>query len=194
MNTPFSDIVANRCDDLRDGLIGLASSAFLIERWAVNLMEAVDRGGKIMVAGNGGSAALASHLTGELLGRYAKDRPPIPAVWLGADQAALTAIANDYDYADVFARQVTALAQPNDVFIALSTSGESRNLVRAAGACESTGCERWAMTGPVPNTLAAMCDNVLVFPGSTPVVQELQQVAVHLICEVIDALVLTRAT
>jgi D-sedoheptulose 7-phosphate isomerase len=187
-------IVSQRCDVLREGLVELESSAFLIERWAVNLMDAVARGGKILVAGNGGSAALAAHITGELLGRYARERPPLPAVWLGADQAALTAIANDYDYADVFARQLTALARPDDIFIALSTSGESRNLVRAAEASAAVGCESWAMTGPVPNTLATACDNVLVFGGPTAVVQEVQQIAVHLICEVIDNLVLGTAT
>jgi len=187
-------IVNERCDLLREGLVELEASACLIERWGVNLMEAVARGGKILVAGNGGSAALAAHFTGELLGRYARERPPLPAVWLGADQAALTAIANDYDYADVFARQLTALARPDDVFIALSTSGESRNLVRAAEASAAVGCESWAMTGPVPNTLATTCDNVLVFRGPTAVVQEMQQIAVHLICEVIDNLVLGTAT
>jgi len=187
-------IVSQRCDVLREGLVELESSAFLIERWAVNLMDAVARGGKILVAGNGGSPALAAHFTGELLGRYARERPPLPAVWLGADQAALTAIANDYEYADVFARQLTALARPDDIFIALSTSGESRNLVRAAEASAAVGCESWAMTGPVPNTLATVCDNVLVFRGPTAVVQEVQQIAVHLICEVIDNLVLGSAT
>src|SRR3954468_17312395 len=187
-------IVNQRCDVLREGLVELEASASLIERWGVNLVEAVGRGGKILVAGNGGSAALAAHFTGELLGRYARDRPPLPAVWLGADQAALTAIANDYDYADVFARQVTALARPDDVFIGLSTSGKSPNLVRAAEASAAAGCESWAMTGPVPNTLATACDNVLVFRGPTAVVQEVQQIAVHLICEVIDNLVLGSAT
>jgi len=187
-------IVEHRCQALREGLAELEMSASLIERWAENLMEAVERGGKILVAGNGGSAALAAHFTGELLGRYAAERPPIPAVWLGADQAALTAIANDYEYADVFARQLAALAQPQDIFIALSTSGNSPNLVRAVEASAAVGCESWAMTGSVPNALASSCNNVLVFRGSTAVVQELQQVAVHLVCEVIDRLVLGSAS
>src|SRR3954468_9680136 len=95
-------IVSQRCDVLREGLVELESSAFLIEQWAVNLMDAVAPGGEILVAGNGGSDALAAHFTGELLGRYARERPPLPAVWLGAEPAAPPPNPNHYTYSDLF--------------------------------------------------------------------------------------------
>jgi phosphoheptose isomerase len=162
-------------------------SADLLTRWASALVDAFSEGATLFVAGNGGSAALASHLSGELLGRYQGERRPLPGVWLGADQATLTAVGNDYGFANVFARQVIALARPGDVVLLLSTSGRSNNLLAAAAAAREVGCECWSMTGPAPNPLADVSDHVLTYQGSTPLVQEFQQIAVHLLCELIDA-------
>src|SRR4051794_41535142 len=107
-------IVSQRCDVLREGLVELESSAFLIEQWAVNLMDAVARGGKILVAGNGGSAALAAHFTGELLGRYARERPPLPAGLLRARQAPPPPDAQHHPKPRVFSPPPTPPSPPGD--------------------------------------------------------------------------------
>ena len=158
----------------------------MLVRWSSALVDVFAEGGTLYIAGNGGSAALAAHLSGEMLGRYQNDRRPLPAVWLGADQATLTAVGNDYGFANVFARQVVALARPGDVLMLISTSGRSNNLLAAVAAAREVGCECWSMTGPAPNPLADVSDHVLTYPGSTPLVQEFQQIAVHLLCELVD--------
>jgi phosphoheptose isomerase len=107
-------------------------------------------------------------------------------VWLGADQATLTAVGNDYGFINVFARQVVALARPGDVLMLISTSGRSENLLAAAAAARQVQCECWSLTGPAPNPLADVSDHVLTYPGATPLVQEFQQIAVHLLCELVD--------
>lgn len=171
---------------LRAGLQTVEALDREIRGWGEELAELFVDGRKVLVAGNGGSAALAAHLTGELIGRYLSERRPLPAVWLGADQAAFTAILNDYGPLAVFARQVTGLGRAGDVLILLSSSGRSPNLLQAAGAASDAGIQVWAMTGAAPNPLAAVADRSLAVPGGTPVVQELQQVLVHLVCETLD--------
>jgi D-sedoheptulose 7-phosphate isomerase len=143
----------------------------------------LERGGRLLVAGNGGSAALGHHLVGEMVGRFDRERPPFSAIALTAETAGLTAIGNDYGYEEVFARQVRAHGRSGDVLVALSTSGRSPNLVRAAADARAHGLTAWAMTGPAPNPLADAVDDVLAIdcPG-TPSVQDVQQVAVHLLC------------
>ena len=172
--------------DLDDALGELRAAAPEIARWARDLCSLFTRGGRLLVAGNGGSAALASHLTGELVGRFLDDRRPLSALWLGADQSALTAIVNDYGPDAAFARQVEAHARPGDVVLLLSSSGRSPNLLSAASAALHRGAECWAMTGNRPNPLATMCDRTLAVTGSTAVVQEVHQVLVHLVCATLD--------
>lgn len=115
-------------------------------------------GGRLLAAGNGGSAAQAQHLTAELVGRYRTDRPPFSAIALHADTSSTTAIANDYGVDELFARQVRAHGRPGDVLILLSTSGASANLLSAAAAGRAAGLHVWALTGPAPNPLAAAAD------------------------------------
>ena len=165
------------------GLAALQPELARLERWGAILRLRLDQGGRLLVAGNGGSAALACHLTGELVGRYDRERPPYSALTLTADPAALTAIGNDYGYDEVFARQVAAHGRPGDVLLALSTSGRSTNLLRATAEGRRQGLVLWAMTGPAPNPLAAAVDDALPIPCTgTPNVQDVQQVAVHLLC------------
>jgi D-sedoheptulose 7-phosphate isomerase len=156
-------------------------------RWGVALAGLLSGGGKLLAAGNGGSAAQAQHLTAELVGRYREDRPPLAAIALHSEPSALTAILNDYGPEEVFARQLQAHGRPGDVCVLLSTSGASRNLLAAARRARQCGLTVWAMTGPTPNPLAALADEVLVVSSPfTATVQELHLVALHMLCEAMD--------
>ena len=160
-----------------------------ITRWGELLAERLGAGGRLLAAGNGGSAAEAQHLTAELVGRFEEDRQPFSAIALHADTSSLTAIGNDYGYADVFARQVHAHARPGDVLVLLSTSGRSENLLRAADVGRDRGATVLAMTGPAPNPLAERADDVLAVPGCTATVQEGHLMSVHLVCAAFEAAV-----
>ena len=142
--------------------------------------------GRLLAAGNGGSAAQAQHLTAELVGRYRADRPPFSAICLTAETSSLTAIANDYGYDQVFARQVRAHGRPGDVLVLLSTSGSSPNLAAAADAAHEAGVTVWALTGPGPNALTRIADDAIALPGPAATVQEAQLTAVHALCRVFD--------
>jgi D-sedoheptulose 7-phosphate isomerase len=158
-----------------------------IESWGRHLAGVLDGGGRLLACGNGGSAAEAQHLTGELVGRFLYDRRPLSAIALHADTSALTAIGNDYGGHESFARQVFAHGRPGDVLIALSTSGASRNVVSAAQAAHEVGMTAWALTGPAPNALAALCDDAIAVEApSSATVQEIHLVIVHAMCIAID--------
>jgi D-sedoheptulose 7-phosphate isomerase len=163
------------------------SAAARTESWGRHLAAVLGSGGRLLACGNGGSAAEAQHLTGELVGRFRHDRRPLSAIALHADTSALTAIGNDYGGHESFARQVFAHGRPGDVLIALSTSGTSRNVVTAAKAAHEVGMTAWALTGPAPNTLAAVCDDAIaVAAPSMATVQEIHLAVVHAVCAALD--------
>jgi len=144
-------------------------------------------GGKVLVCGNGGSAADAQHLAGELLGRFRRERRALPAIALTTDSSVLTALANDFGVGEIFARQVAALAVPGDVLIAISTSGRSENVLRAVETAAGLGVTTLALVGSGTSPLAASAEHALVVPASsTPRIQELQLVAEHVLCECIE--------
>lgn len=158
-----------------------------IDSWGRHLAGVLSAGGRLLVCGNGGSAAEAQHLTGELVGRYLHDRRPLSAIALHADTSAVTAIGNDYGGHETFARQVFAHGRPGDVLIALSTSGISRNVVFAAKAAHEVGLTAWALTGPAPNTLAAVCDDAIAVEApSMATVQEVHLAVIHALCAAVD--------
>ena len=158
-----------------------------LDEWGVRLASVLVGGGRLLVAGNGGSAAQAQHLTAELVGRYRDDRPALSAVALHAETSSLTAIANDYGWDHGFARQVQAHGRPGDVFLGLSTSGRSANVLAAMQAAYDGGLSVWALTGPGPNPVAELAgEAVAVVAASTATVQEVHQVAVHLLCAAVD--------
>jgi len=166
----------------------------LLDHWGQRLALVMSGGGRLLLAGNGGSAAHAQHLSTELTGKFMADRAPYSAIALHADTSAVTAIANDYGYDEVFARQVHAHGRAGDVLLSLSTSGRSRNVLRAVAIARARGLATWALTGPAPNPLAGACDEaVCVQPGGAPAltatVQEAHQVALHLICLAFDGCV-----
>jgi D-sedoheptulose 7-phosphate isomerase len=170
------------------GLETFEIAAATATRMGVALARRLPMGARLFVAGNGGSAAQAEHLSGEIVGRYCNDRRPFSAVALHADGSASTAIANDYGWDEVYARQLEAHARPGDIAVLMSTSGRSSNMVAAAHRARYCGVECWTLTGRAPNPLAAASDWALTIDAdATATVQELHLVALHLLCEAFDA-------
>ena len=158
-----------------------------LDAWGTHLAAVLVGGGRLLCAGNGGSAAQAQHLTAELVGRYRDDRPALSALALHPETSSVTAIANDYGYDSVFSRQVQAHGRPGDVFLGLSTSGRSGNVLAAMQAARDGGLTVWALTGPGPNPMTEAADDaVAVRAAATATVQEVHQVAVHLVCAAVD--------
>jgi len=155
---------------------------------AARLERCLRAGGKILLAGNGGSAADALHIAGELVGRLYFDRAPLPAIALAANAAVLTALGNDYGFEQVFERQVRALGRPGDALIALSTSGRSPNILTAVAAAKELGLVTIAFTGAGSGPLASACDLALRVPSTaTPLIQQVHMAAAHAICEIVEA-------
>ena len=178
-------------EHLVDTLRSLGDDLDRVERWGTHLADVLLGGGRLLAAGNGGSAADAQHLTAELVGRFRDDRQPLSALALHADTSSLTAIGNDYGYDDVFRRQVAAHGRAGDVLVAFSTSGTSSNVLEAVGAAHRAGMQCWALTGPGPNPLASMADDhVAVDAPSTATTQEVHGVLVHALCAAVDRVVL----
>jgi D-sedoheptulose 7-phosphate isomerase len=151
------------------------------------IVAALQGGGKLLVFGNGGSAADAEHLVAELVGRFERDRRPLPAVALTSDSSVVTSIANDCGYEQVFARQVEALGAPGDVAIAISTSGRSPNVLAAAAVAKRRGLTVIAMTGRDGGALGAAADVHLNVPHEvTARVQEVQRTQMHAICALVE--------
>jgi D-sedoheptulose 7-phosphate isomerase len=158
-----------------------------LDAWGLHLASVLVGGGRLLCAGNGGSAAQAQHLTAELVGRYRDDRPALSAIALHAETSSVTAIANDYGYDSVFSRQVQAHGRPGDVFLGLSTSGRSGNVLAAMEAARDGGLTVWALTGAGPNAMTELADDAVTVPApATATVQEVHQVAVHLLCAAVD--------
>lgn len=158
------------------------------------ILEALREGKKVLICGNGGSAADAQHFAGELISKYLKDRRPLPAVALTTDTSILTAIGNDYGFEYLFARQITALGHPGDVLVAISTSGSSANVLRAIEEARSIGLKVVGFTGARGRTMKEICDVCLNVPSElTPRIQEIHLIAYHFICGLIEEEVLKNA-
>ena len=150
-------------------------------------VAALRAGNKLLFAGNGGSAADAQHWAGELVSRFYFDRPGLPAIALTTDTSILTAIGNDYGYDYVFARQIEALAHAGDVFFAISTSGNSKNILRAIEAARARGVKMVGFTGQSGGAMAEQCDLCFKVPsGETPRIQEGHEFLGHLLCGLIE--------
>jgi len=187
----YRDIVVRTLLERR-ALLDVALARFaeqgeVLAELASRIVETLRSGHKVLVAGNGGSAAEAQHFAAELVGRFKRERDAYAVLALTTDTAILTAVANDYGYADVFARQVCAFGQANDLFLAFSTSGESENLVRAA----QVGRERLmtvaAITGEHTSRLERLSNITVRVPqGDTPIVQELHMMSTHILCDIVE--------
>ena len=145
-------------------------------------------GGRLYIAGNGGSAADAQHLAAEFVSRLAQERRPLPAEALTVDSSILTAVANDYGFDQVFARQIVAKASPQDAFLAITTSGNSPNILRALEACRNLGIRTLLFTGRDGGAARSLADYVIAAPGSaTSSIQEVHIVLAHTLCECVEA-------
>lgn len=174
-------------ESVRAHTLFLERSLPTLVRMAEVVTEAYRRGGKTLFLGNGGSAADAQHAAAELVGRFNFNRAPLAALSLATDTSVLTCIANDWDYDEVFSRQVRALARPGDVVLGLSTSGRSTNVARALAAARDAGALALAFTGAESRLVGAEASLVLNVPtAETPRIQELHILALHALCDLVE--------
>jgi D-sedoheptulose 7-phosphate isomerase len=151
------------------------------------LTNALRNGKKLLLIGNGGSAADAQHIAAEIVGRYKRERPGWAAIALTTDTSALTAIANDYGVEQMFARQVQGLGQPGDVMFALSTSGRSKNILAAIDVARQLGVTVVGFTGTKGDSMKSVCDHTLIAPSEdTPVIQQIHMMVAHAICDQVE--------
>ena len=179
--------IPSHLTELNAALADLERRASEVERWGAELADLFGRRGRLLAAGNGGSAAEAQHLTAELVGRFEGERRPLSAIALHAESSSMTAIGNDYGMHEVFARQVEAHGRPGDVLLLLSTSGRSRNLLVAADRARAGGIQVWALVGQPDCPLARRADRFLgVRSHSVSAIQEIHLVVVHALCAALE--------
>lgn len=160
-----------------------------IENGCAIIKETFLKGNKLLIAGNGGSAGDAQHIAAEFTGRFVKERKALPAIALSTDTSALTSIGNDYGFEHVFSRQLEALAQPGDLFIAISTSGNSPNMINALKSAQKIGCKTIGLSGRDGGKMNGLCDLNIVVPSDvTARIQEIHILIGHVFCKAVDDL------
>jgi D-sedoheptulose 7-phosphate isomerase len=187
--TSTQDYVRKHLTESRDALAAADTAEFsaVIIKIAEALSAALKAGGKVMLCGNGGSAADAQHIAAELMGRYESEREPLAALALTTDTSALTAISNDYGFEYVFARQVRGLGRKGDVLVGLSTSGKSPNVLAALDAAREMGIVTIGFTGKKGGDLTSCCDIVLnASSDKTAVIQQIHITAAHIVCGLVE--------
>lgn len=188
-HTSRASLIAHRIFTEHDAVMRESAMTLppILDRMAALLWESLSSGGKVLACGNGGSAATAQHFVAELVGRFQAERRALPAVALSADTMILTALANDYGYARVFARQVEALGAAGDVLMAFSTSGNSPNVIEAARTARAMGCKVLAFTGKDGGLLAAHADAIVKVPSKDVArIQEVHDLCIHALAESIE--------
>lgn len=186
------ELVQERFEDAIKNLQQLRNSSYMEQLAGLGeeIAEAVCHGHTLYIAGNGGSASDAQHFAAELVGRFVTERRGLPAVALTTDTSVLTSVANDYEYDMIFARQIEALAKEGDLFIGISTSGNSKNVVEAVKTAKKYNVRTIAFVGKDGGVLKDMCDRTLLVPCDvTARVQEAQELSYHTICEIVDRIV-----
>ena len=168
----------------------ISESDFLIEKiekTAKAIVKCYKKGGKVLIAGNGGSAADAQHICGELINRFYFDRPGLPCIALSTDTSVLTAIGNDYSFDKIFWKQVEANGKRGDIFIGISTSGNSKNIIEAMKLCRKKGITTVGLTGIKKGIMDSYCDYIIKVPSAeTPRIQESHMAIYHIICAIIE--------
>lgn len=179
--------VENAFDETAKNFVALKALAPMVVEAAERITASLKNGGKVLFCGNGGSAADAQHLAAELLGRYLSERAPLAAIALNSNSSTVSAIANDYGFDETFARQITGLGREGDVLVAISTSGNSANVIHAVHAAQKAGILCIALTGRGGGALAPLCDIALQVPSdATPRIQEMHIAVGHMICDLIE--------
>ena len=183
MTTPFREHFSKHAEAVQKSLGAIESP---VTSASQAIARSLGKGGKVITFGNGGSAAEASHLAEELVGRFKKDRRPFPAICLTADSGTVTCIANDYGYESLFVRQIDAFAQPGDVAVGMTTSGKSENVNRALRAAHARGAVTIALTGEA-GLQGAEADHVIAVPSSdSAIIQEVHLMIIHLFCQAVE--------
>ncbi len=160
-----------------------------IEKACEMITAAIKNGNKVLIAGNGGSAADAQHIAAELSGRFVKDRRALPGIALTTDTSAITSIANDYGYEHVFSRQLEALAQPGDLFIGISTSGNSEGILNTFRSAKNSNCATLGLSGRDGGRMNTLCDLNIIVPSTiTARIQEMHILIGHILCKSVDDL------
>jgi len=181
------DVILNELklhNEVSSKMLSLSNSIELISKVSIETLESK---GKIVLFGNGGSAADAQHIAAELVGRYKMDRKGLPAIALTTDTSALTAIANDFGYENIFARQLEALLNKNDLVIGISTSGNSKNVINALDYANELGVKTIGLSGGDGGVMNEICSHNLVVPSfDTPRIQEMHIFIGHTICHLVD--------
>ena len=174
--------------DLKKCLMGDIGLLEAVSELADEIVKCLKKGGKLVLCGNGGSASDALHFAGEIVGRFQKEREPWPAVVLNADVAAMTSIANDYGYDEIFARQAKGFLRAGDVFIGISTSGNSDNVCRAAAVARDKGAVTAALLGSDGGKIGKLVDHpIIVSSDVTARVQECHITLIHILCEIVES-------
>ena len=190
MSLSSKDPIATHLALSREALERTAQDAGLLKtarEIADVITGALRAGRKLLISGNGGSAADAQHIAAEIMGRYKQERPAYAAIALTTDTSALTAIGNDYGFEQVFARQVEGLGRPGDVLLALSTSGRSPNILAALNVARQRGLITIGFTGTKGTGMAASCDHLLVAPSDdTAIIQQIHMTLAHGICDMVE--------
>ncbi|MFH1726691.1 MAG: D-sedoheptulose 7-phosphate isomerase [Elusimicrobiota bacterium] len=183
----ITQTVAEQLGESADTIARTKDHAGVVAEMAVRLIAAYRGGGKIMTFGNGGSACDAQNFADELVGRFERNRPPLPAVALTVNTSDLTSIANDFGYEEVFARQLKAHAKPGDIAVAISTSGNSPNVLRAARAARELGLAVFGLTGESGGKLKGLCDLCLCVPSRTVArIQEVHITVIQILCGLVE--------
>lgn len=158
------------------------------------ISQALAKGGKLLIFGNGGSAADAQHLSGEMVNRFLMERPSLPAIALTTDTSVLTAIGNDYSFDEIFVKQIKGLGKEGDIALGISTSGRSPNVVKALAAARAKGLINIGLTGREGRDMEPLCDCLVCAPSEeTPRIQEVHALAIHILCELVDVKLFGRA-
>jgi D-sedoheptulose 7-phosphate isomerase len=185
--------VESECRDALRVLAAMPAAVATLVAIADRITTALQSGSTLYLCGNGGSAADAQHVAAEFVGRFLRERRPLPAVALTTNSSILTAIGNDYDYSEVFARQIVALVKPGDCVVGISTSGRSSNVIKGLEAARRIGASTVGFTGGTGLPLRSLCDECFVAPSdATPRIQECHLLAWHLICNLVEKRVVHR--
>lgn len=190
MNKSINEFMEKQIEqsiEVKQAILSNKGLMSLIEEISVKTIELYEKGNKIMLAGNGGSAADAQHIAGELVSRFYFDRPGLPSIALTTDTSILTAIGNDYGYERLFSRQIQANGVEGDMFIGISTSGNSANVIKALEECKNKNIITVGFTGENGGKMAELCDYCIKIPSNeTPRIQEAHILVGHIICSIIE--------